>query len=232
MHIKLIRSGGFIKSGHSELKAKIWEKGVCGSDVSKLTYNTHQNYIDPRHRHGHNLHIHYDLWFESGSSQPFFYWLDVGDVKEINLEKCPRAHMQRQCIKYLGPKARFLANWFAFGNHRGFQMDLRSNHHEVLVHRQKKKGLFQHSSFLARGEPMFYSFILDPSKITKMTPQEVKNTYTSQFSIFLNLYTMVILEKLRDSPLFLAGGATTAVGRLVAHGGVLEVQVFNAFGFT
>lgn len=29
--------------------------------------------------------------------------LDVGDGKEINLEKCPRATLQRQSIKYLGP---------------------------------------------------------------------------------------------------------------------------------
>ena len=30
--------------------------------------------IDPRHRYGHNLHMYYDLWFESESNQPFFYW--------------------------------------------------------------------------------------------------------------------------------------------------------------
>lgn len=31
------------------------------------------------------------------------YRLDVGDGKEINLEKCSRTLLQRQCIKYLGP---------------------------------------------------------------------------------------------------------------------------------
>ncbi|MCI48045.1 calmodulin-binding family protein [Trifolium medium] len=31
--------------------------------------------------------------------------MDVGDGKEINLEKCPRSTvLQRQCIEYLGPK--------------------------------------------------------------------------------------------------------------------------------
>ena len=29
--------------------------------------------------------------------------LDVGDGKEINLEKCSRQHLNRQCIKYLAP---------------------------------------------------------------------------------------------------------------------------------
>ncbi|KAI3874927.1 hypothetical protein MKW98_019500 [Papaver atlanticum] len=59
--------------------------------------------IDPRHRYGHNLHFFYDMWFNYGSSQPFFYWLDVGDGKEANLERCPRSTLQRQRIEYLGP---------------------------------------------------------------------------------------------------------------------------------
>jgi len=29
--------------------------------------------------------------------------LDIGEGKEINLEKCPRAKLQQQCIKYLSP---------------------------------------------------------------------------------------------------------------------------------
>ncbi|PRQ23202.1 hypothetical protein RchiOBHm_Chr6g0258771 [Rosa chinensis] len=62
--------------------------------------------IHPRHLYGHNLHMYYDLWFESESSQPFFYWLDVGDGKETNLEICLRTVLQSQCIKYLGPKER------------------------------------------------------------------------------------------------------------------------------
>ncbi|RZR85648.1 hypothetical protein BHM03_00012666 [Ensete ventricosum] len=59
--------------------------------------------IDPRHRYGHNLHLYYDVWFGSESTQPFFYWLDVGDGREVNLERCPRSKLQKQCISYLGP---------------------------------------------------------------------------------------------------------------------------------
>ncbi|GAB2286970.1 IQ domain-containing protein iqm2 [Dionaea muscipula] len=60
--------------------------------------------IDPRHRYGHNLHFYYDKWLESQSRQPFFYWLDIGEGKEVNLsDKCPRSKLQQQCIKYLGP---------------------------------------------------------------------------------------------------------------------------------
>jgi len=30
--------------------------------------------IDPRHRYGHNLHLYYEIWFQSSSTEPFFYW--------------------------------------------------------------------------------------------------------------------------------------------------------------
>ncbi|XP_020576836.1 IQ domain-containing protein IQM1-like [Phalaenopsis equestris] len=118
--------------------------------------------IDPRHRYGHNLHLYYDVWFESESTQPFFYWLDIGYGKEVNLEKCPRSTLQQQCIKYLGPREREayeviisdgklvykhanspvhtsdVAKWiFVLSTNRAFYVG------------EKKKGTFQHSSFLS-----------------------------------------------------------------------------------
>ncbi|KAB1209350.1 hypothetical protein CJ030_MR6G016547 [Morella rubra] len=136
--------------------------------------------IDPRHRYGHNLHLYYDIWFESQSTQPFFYWLDIGDGKEINLEKCPRNVLQRQLIKYLGPKEReafevIVENGKLVYRQSGVLLETIEGSKWIFVLSttralyvgQKKKGKFQHSSFLA-------------------------------------------------------GGATTAAGRLVAHEGVLE----------
>lgn len=38
--------------------------------------------------------------------KPYEKWykrLDIGDGKEVNLTKCPRTLLQRQCITYLGP---------------------------------------------------------------------------------------------------------------------------------
>lgn len=43
-----------------------------GNGLIKLPFLFLQ--IDPRHRYGHNLHFYYDIWFESESVQPFFYW--------------------------------------------------------------------------------------------------------------------------------------------------------------
>ncbi|KAF8401020.1 hypothetical protein HHK36_014323 [Tetracentron sinense] len=120
--------------------------------------------IDARHRYGHNLHFYYDVWFDSMSSQPFFYWLDVGDGKEVNLGTCPRIDLQRQCIKYLGPKEReayevIVDSGKLVYRQSGMLLDTDEDSKWIFVLStsralyvgQKKKGVFQHSSFLSGG---------------------------------------------------------------------------------
>ncbi|XP_020694003.1 IQ domain-containing protein IQM1 [Dendrobium catenatum] len=141
-------------------------KGLSKSDkAQKLALQHWLEAIDPRHRYGHNLQFYYDVWFESESSQPFFYWLDVGDGKEVNLEKCPRSLLHQQCIKYLGPKEREAYQVIIKDGKLVYKLT------ELFVHTtdddekwifvlstcralyvgKKKKGRFQHSSFLAGG---------------------------------------------------------------------------------
>ncbi|EYU28390.1 hypothetical protein ABFS82_12G123400 [Erythranthe guttata] len=156
-------------------------KGLSKDEkAQKLALQHWLEAIDPRHRYGHNLHLYYDVWFASESAQPFFYWLDIGDGKEVNLEKCARTKLQRQCIKYLGPKEResfevVIENGKLVYKESGFFVETIEGSKWIFVLStmrtlyigQKQKGMFQHSSFLA-------------------------------------------------------GGAITAAGRLVAHEGVLE----------
>ncbi|KVI12215.1 hypothetical protein Ccrd_009351 [Cynara cardunculus var. scolymus] len=145
-------------------------KGLSKDEkAQKLALQHWLEAIDPRHRYGHNLHIYYDLW------------LDVGDGKEVNLEKCPRARMQRQCIKYLGPNER--------------------ESYEVIV--EDGKLIFRQSGLLLETiEGSKWIFVLSTTR---------------------NLYVGQKMKGLFQHSSFLAGGATTAAGRLVAHGGVLEV---------
>ncbi|XP_061361583.1 IQ domain-containing protein IQM1-like [Gastrolobium bilobum] len=156
-------------------------KGLSKDDkAQKLALQHWLEAIDPRHRYGHNLHMYYDIWFESQSTQPFFYWLDIGDGKEINLEKCPRSTLQRQCIKYLGPKER--------------------DEYEVIV--ENGKLVFRQDGRLVdTDEKSKWIFVLSTTR-SLYVGQKKKGTF--QHSSFL------------------AGGATTAAGRLVAHQGVLE----------
>ncbi|PSS21104.1 IQ domain-containing protein [Actinidia chinensis var. chinensis] len=123
--------------------------------------------IDPRHRYGHNLQFYYAKWLHCESKQPFFYWLDIGEGKEINLERCPRSKLHEQCIKYLGPTERTsyeitIEDGKFLYKQTGRLIDTRGGPEaakwifvlstsKTLYVGQKQKGKFQHSSFLAGG---------------------------------------------------------------------------------
>ncbi|XP_016467037.1 IQ domain-containing protein IQM1 [Nicotiana tabacum] len=156
-------------------------KGLSKDEkAQKLALQHWLEAIDPRHRYGHNLHFYYDVWFESESSQPFFYWLDVGDGKEINLEKCPRTNLQHQCIKYLGPKER--------------------ESYEVVI--QDGKLVYKQSgAFVETVEGSKWIFVLSTTR---------------------TLYVGKKKKGVFQHSSFLSGGAITAAGRLVSHGGILE----------
>lgn len=152
----------------ARIKAAKVGKGLSKDDKARqLAFQHWLEAIDPRHRYGHNLHFYYDSWFESDTVQPFFYWLDVGDGRDLNLDSCPRAKLQQQCIKYLGPKERehyevIVEDGKLVYKQSGHPVDTSKGSKgckwifvlstsKMLYVGQKKKGTFQHSSFLAGG---------------------------------------------------------------------------------
>ncbi|KAE9602465.1 hypothetical protein Lal_00049717 [Lupinus albus] len=160
--------------------AKVGKGLSKDENAQKLALQHWLEAIDPRHRYGHNLHMYYDIWFESQSNQPFFYWLDIGDGKEVNIEKCPRSTLQRQCIKYLAPNER--------------------EEYEVVV--EHGKLVFkQDGRFVDTDDKSKWIFVLSTTRALYVgRKQKGKFQHSS----------------------FLAGGATTAAGRLVTHQGVLQ----------
>ncbi|GMJ07135.1 hypothetical protein like AT3G13600 [Hibiscus trionum] len=143
-------------------------KGLSKNDkAQKLALQHWLEAIDPRHRYGHNLHFYYNQWLHSQSQEPFFYWLDIGEGKEVNLEKCPRSKLQQQCIKYLGPMERKPYEVIVVDGKFIYKQTGKLLHatednssakwifvlstSKILYVGVKKKGTFQHSSFLAGG---------------------------------------------------------------------------------
>ncbi|CAA2933809.1 Hypothetical predicted protein [Olea europaea subsp. europaea] len=138
-------------------------KGLSKDEkAQKLALQHWLEAIDPRHRYGHNLHFYYDVWSESRSLQPFFYWLDVGDGKEVNLELCPRVNLQCQCIEYLGANEReayevivddgklaYKESGVLLNTAEGSKWIFVLSTTRTLYVAQKRKGVFQHSSFLS-----------------------------------------------------------------------------------
>ncbi|CAN6325097.1 unnamed protein product [Urochloa humidicola] len=159
-------------------------KGLLKDDkAQKLALQHWLEAIDPRHRYGHNLHYYYDCWLQCESKQPFFYWLDIGEGREINLEKCSRSKLLSQCIKYLGPKER--------------------EDYEVVI--EDGKFLYKKS-----GQ------ILD----TSCGPRDAKWIFV--LSTSKSLYVGQKRKGTFQHSSFLAGGATSAAGRLVVENGTLK----------
>ncbi|KAL6657026.1 hypothetical protein ACP70R_004806 [Stipagrostis hirtigluma subsp. patula] len=159
-------------------------KGLSKDEkAQKLALQHWLEAIDPRHRYGHNLHYYYDCWLQCESKEPFFYWLDVGEGKEINLDRCPRSKLLSQCIKYLGPKER--------------------EDYEVII---------EDGKFMYKNSRQ----ILD----TSGGPRDAKWIFV--LSTSKNLYVGQKNKGTFQHSSFLAGGATSAAGRLVVEDGILK----------
>ncbi|XP_071739321.1 IQ domain-containing protein IQM6-like [Rutidosis leptorrhynchoides] len=146
------------------LAAKVG-KGVSKNEkAQKLALQHWLEAIDPRHRYGRNLQYYYDKWLLSENSQPFFYWLDIGEGKDVDLKICPRTKLFKQCIKYLGPSER--EEYEVIVEDGKFMYKLSKTMVDttedtkwifvlspsmVLYVGKKQKGKFEHSSFLAGG---------------------------------------------------------------------------------
>ncbi|XP_042501910.1 IQ domain-containing protein IQM3-like [Macadamia integrifolia] len=132
--------------------------------AQKLAFQHWIEAIDPRHRYGHNLHIYYAEWCKSESGQPFFYWLDIGEGKDVDLKEFPRSKLRQECITYLGPQEREDYEYIVIEGkilHKQTEkfLDTSEGSKWIFVMStskkfyagEKKKGCFHHSSFLAGG---------------------------------------------------------------------------------
>ncbi|KAL4591301.1 hypothetical protein LXL04_004259 [Taraxacum kok-saghyz] len=164
--------------------AKVGKGLSKNSKAQKLALQHWLEAIDPRHRYGHNLHFYYGNWLHSQSKEPFFYWLDIGEGKEVNLvEKCPRSKLQQQCIKYLGPMERKEYEVMIEGGKllykqteeyldttkspKGSKWIFVLSTSRTLYVGIKKKGLFQHSSFLAGGATLAAGRLVSENGVLK-----------------------------------------------------------------
>lgn len=57
--------------------------------------------VDHKHRYGSNLRKYHARWKASDTNQNFFYWLDQGEGKDIELEECPRSRLEKEQVRYL-----------------------------------------------------------------------------------------------------------------------------------
>ena len=117
------------RAGHDNLESDTASTSSTGSDASdseqeglrlqsnKLLHGR-RNYaqmmglpyflemVDLKHRYGSNLRMYHAEWKKSETRENFFYWLDFGEGKNIELDACPRERLEREKVRYLSREER------------------------------------------------------------------------------------------------------------------------------
>lgn len=62
--------------------------------------------VDHHHRYGSHLRAYHEVWKKADTKENFFYWLDFGDGRSVNTEKCSREVLDRDQVRYLSREER------------------------------------------------------------------------------------------------------------------------------
>jgi hypothetical protein len=62
--------------------------------------------VDLKHRYGSNLRTYHEEWKKTDTNDNFFYWLDYGDGRFLDIEACPRERLDREQVRYLSQEER------------------------------------------------------------------------------------------------------------------------------
>ncbi|KIV89557.1 hypothetical protein PV10_06947 [Exophiala mesophila] len=62
--------------------------------------------VDQKHRYGSNLRKYHSYWKTADTDENFFYWLDYGGGKDIEVPECSRARLNKEQVRYLSREER------------------------------------------------------------------------------------------------------------------------------
>lgn len=62
--------------------------------------------VDVKHRYGSNLRTYHEEWKRSDTNENYFYWLDYGEGKDVEVATCPRERLDRERVRYLNREER------------------------------------------------------------------------------------------------------------------------------
>ncbi|KAM0335416.1 hypothetical protein ACHAQA_000461 [Verticillium albo-atrum] len=62
--------------------------------------------VDLKHRYGSNLRTYHEEWKKHDTNENFFYWLDYGEGKSVDMATCPRDRLDREQVRYLSREER------------------------------------------------------------------------------------------------------------------------------
>ena len=62
--------------------------------------------VDVRHRYGSNLRTYHQYWQKQDTKENFFYWLDYGEGRVVEVAGCPRDRLDKERVRYLSKEER------------------------------------------------------------------------------------------------------------------------------
>ena len=62
--------------------------------------------VDLKHRYGSNLRAYHAQWKKSDTHENFFYWLDQGEGKDVELPNVSRVRLEKEQVRYLSREER------------------------------------------------------------------------------------------------------------------------------
>nr|XP_036587412.1 IQ calmodulin-binding motif domain protein [Colletotrichum truncatum]KAF6798354.1 IQ calmodulin-binding motif domain protein [Colletotrichum truncatum] len=92
------------KADRRRRRSEAVEKRKKDSKMMGLQYFLEM--VDLKHRYGSNLRVYHEEWKKSDTNENFFYWLDYGGGKNLEMEACPRDRLEREQVRYLSREER------------------------------------------------------------------------------------------------------------------------------
>ena len=62
--------------------------------------------VDLKHRYGSNLRTYHAEWKKANTHENFFYWLDCGEGRNVDLQLCSRERLEQEQVRYLSREER------------------------------------------------------------------------------------------------------------------------------
>lgn len=63
--------------------------------------------VDEKHRYGSNLRAYHQEWKSADTNENFFYWLDQGEGKNVELPTVSRERLEKEQVRYLSREERY-----------------------------------------------------------------------------------------------------------------------------
>ena len=89
-------------------RRRLAEKQERTKSAKQMDISYFLEMVDVKHRYGSNLRKYHAEWKKSSTKENFFYWLDYGEGKHVELEKCSRERLEQMQVRYLGREERRL----------------------------------------------------------------------------------------------------------------------------